>query len=62
MTKVYPLRAQESERARWQSVADSAGLSFNAWLRRSLNTAADLEEALRRQEVRDADREKRAGG
>lgn len=60
MTKVYPLRASPVERARWQSVADAAGLSFNAWLRRSLNAAAELEEALRRQEVRDGDHEERS--
>lgn len=49
MTKVFPLRASEAERKRWQAAADAAGLSFNAWARRSLIAAAELEEALGRQ-------------
>ena len=41
----------ELEWLRWVAAAEAAGLSLNAWVRRSLCGAAELEEALRRQAV-----------
>lgn len=52
-SKVFPLRASEEERAKWQRSAEAQGISFNAWARRALNEQAALEAALRRQEERD---------
>lgn len=48
---VYPVRASEDEKDRWQKAADAAGLSFNAWARRTLNGQVDLEKALIRLET-----------
>lgn len=45
-SKVFPIRAAAEERARWQAAADRAGLSFNAWARRSLNDQAELDAAV----------------
>lgn len=65
-SKVYPLRASEFERRRWQVAADGHGLSFNAWVRRALNSQAELDEALAREAERvegrvEADRSSVAG-
>jgi predicted HicB family RNase H-like nuclease len=49
-SKVFPLRASETERHNWQLAADGNGISFNAWARRSLNEQAALDEALKRQD------------
>lgn len=46
---VVPFRASVVERARWELRALDAGLSLSAWVRRSLDAAAELEEALGRQ-------------
>lgn len=51
-SKVFPLRASEAERQRWQQCADLRGLSFNAWARQMLNEAAALDEAVRETEER----------
>jgi hypothetical protein len=50
MSKVYPIRAGEDDRAKWQECADRAGLSFNAWAVKALNSETDLEQALERLE------------
>jgi len=50
MSKVYPIRAGEDDRAKWQECADLAGLSFNAWAVGALNSQVDLELALARLE------------
>lgn len=48
MSKIYPIRADESDRARWQECADRAGLSFNAWAVKALNSEVGLVMALER--------------
>jgi len=50
MSKVYPIRAGEDDRAQWQECADLAGMSFNAWAVAALNSQVDLELALARLE------------
>jgi hypothetical protein len=50
-------KTSDVELAKWQACAETAGLSFNAWLRRACNRSAELELALHRQEERErADR------
>ena len=53
-SKVRSLRSAEKNWERWEKAATSAGLSSNAWIVKALNSAAELEEALRRQEKVDA--------
>jgi len=50
MSKVYPIRAGEDDRAKWQECADLAGMSFNAWAVQALNSQVDLDLALARLE------------
>lgn len=54
MSKVFPIRAAISEREHWQQASDLTGLSFNAWARKSLNHAAELEKAIKRQEAKES--------
>lgn len=51
-SRVFPLRASDVERKRWQARADAAGRSFNRWARDALNRVAELEEALGRERLR----------
>jgi|GEM_PF-4605068 len=43
--------ARGEEWRRWRTAATESGSTVNAWVRVALNRAAELEEALRRQEA-----------
>lgn len=57
----FEVRAGVDELVVWRGVAAAAGLSLSVWARRALNEQADLDAALRRQEVCDGE-EADAGG
>ena len=49
-SKVIPIKASSDEHARWKAAASRAGASsFNAWARASLNSQAEVDEALERE-------------
>lgn len=52
-SRVFGVRASELEREAWRLAASRSGLSLNAWVRRALTQAAELEAALARQEEGD---------
>ena len=45
-TRVWCVRASFAEREVWGRAAAEAGLSFNAWARRALKEAAELEASI----------------
>ena len=54
-TSTFSVRCTPEEKARWQNAAGDE--KFNSWVKRSLNDASELEEALAR-EKREAQRER----